>query len=334
MDATGEADPGWPTEFPVRIPTPEIGPWAEGNAGVPGVWRFAAREAGPHLAVVALTHGNEIAGAGVLVRLLESGFRPARGTLTLVFANLDAFARFDRADPTATRFLDEDLNRVWDDALLAGARRSSEMRRARALAPLLRPADLLLDLHSMLWPSDPLILAGRAPKARTRALAIGAPSLVVGDEGHVNGPRLIDWGRFADPADPAVGLLLEAGPHWEPEAPAVMEECVARVLRRLGMASEGAALAPERDWPAPRLALVTRTVTAASAGFAFVRGWRGGEVVARRNTLIALDGEAEIRTPHDDCVLVMPSPRTLRGHTAVRLARFAEPGYIIQGGRP
>jgi hypothetical protein len=63
-------------------------------------------------------------------------------------------------------------------------------------------------------------------------------------------------------------------------------------------------------------------VTATTGGFMFLREFRGGEVIPRRNTLIALDGEAEIRTPHDACLLVMPSPRAMRGHTAVRLARF------------
>jgi hypothetical protein len=38
--------------------------------------------------------------------------------------------------------------------------------------------------------------------------------------------------------------------------------------------------------------------------------------------LIALDNGNEIRTPHDDCLLIMPSLRASRGHTAVRLARF------------
>ena len=69
---------------------------------------------------------------------------------------------------------------------------------------------------------------------------------------------------------------------------------------------------------------MTRTVTATGAGFAFVRPYRGGDVVAERNTLIALDGDTEIRTPHDHCLLVMPSLRTMPGHTAVRLARFVE----------
>jgi hypothetical protein len=63
-------------------------------------------------------------------------------------------------------------------------------------------------------------------------------------------------------------------------------------------------------------------VTAVTNGFAFVQSWRGGDVVPRRNTLLALDGGTEIRTPYDDCLLVMPSLRPSRGHTAVRLARF------------
>jgi hypothetical protein len=35
-----------------------------------------------------------------------------------------------------------------------------------------------------------------------------------------------------------------------------------------------------------------------------------------------VDGSTEIRTPYDDCLLVMPSLRPGRGHTAVRLAKF------------
>ena len=63
-------------------------------------------------------------------------------------------------------------------------------------------------------------------------------------------------------------------------------------------------------------------VTAATAGFTFTHPFRGGDIVPRRGTLIANDGPAEIRTPYDDCLLVMPSLRPSRGHTAVRLARF------------
>ena len=63
-------------------------------------------------------------------------------------------------------------------------------------------------------------------------------------------------------------------------------------------------------------------VTAATSSFTFLHPYRGGDVIPARNTLIALDGAAEIRTPHDDCLLIMPSLRASRGHTAVRMARF------------
>ena len=105
--------------FEVGIPKPDLRPWRDGNA-LPGVWSFSAAASGPHVAVVALTHGNEIAGAAVLDRWLRAGLRPARGRLSLVFANMEAFGRFDPADPTASRFVDEDMNRVWDEAVLAG----------------------------------------------------------------------------------------------------------------------------------------------------------------------------------------------------------------------
>jgi predicted deacylase len=320
-----------PPRVAVRLAVPDLRPWREGNTGVQGVWSFIGPAPGPHLAVVALMHGNEIAGAHAMARWLRDGLRPLRGRLSLVFANLDAFARFDPADPTASRFVDEDMNRLWDaDRLERDPRRSAELRRARALRPVFDAADVVLDLHSMLWPSDPLILTGAADRARRLAGEIGVPPLVVADEGHATGPRLIDYPRFADPSGTATAMLVEAGPHWEEETAATAEACAARLLRLLGMtrasaAGPGSAASPPPP-PRPRFARVSRTVTARSGAFAFVRAFRGGEVVARCNTLIALDGEEEIRTPHDDCLLVMPSPRTMPGHTAVRLARLLEPG--------
>jgi succinylglutamate desuccinylase len=306
-------------DLAVRLPLPDIAPWRAGNTGIEGAWSFRADAPGPHLVITALVHGNEIAGGLVLTRWLRAGIRPRCGTLSLVFANLAAFDRFDPADPTASRFLDEDLNRVWGEEQLGGTRRSAELARARALLPLIGSADVLLDLHSMLWPSDPLILAGPGAAASDLGCAIGTPHLVVCDEGHEAGLRMIDHATFRAGAR---SLLVEAGPHWGSETLAQMEDSAARLLRRLGMAEDGAPLAPERPSPPARVARVTRTITAQTSDFVFLRSFRGGEVIPRRNTLIALDGEQELRTPHDNCLLVMPSPRAMRGHTAVRLARF------------
>ena len=257
--ATGHPGPG----LPVRITAPDLRRWVEGNV-VRGAWSFDAPAPGPHVAVVALNHGNEISGAILLDRWLRAGLRPIAGRLSLIFANLDAYARFAPEDPTASRFLEQDFNRVWDRELLDGAGRSSELRRARVLRPLLESADVVLDLHSMLWPSDPLLLVG-SQVAEGMALRLGAPPLVVSDSGH------------------------EAGRH-----------------------------------AASRLARVTSLITARHPHFRFARPFRGGDVVAAAGTLVAVDGELEIRTPHDDCLLVMPSLRTAPGLTAVRFAKFMD----------
>ena len=131
-----------------------------------------------------LTHGNEIGGAVVLDRWLRAGLRPVRGRLSLVFANIDAYSRFDPEDPTASRFIDEDLNRVWDEETLDG--RPAVLRTApgAGAAAVLDTVDMLLDLHSMLWPSEPLMLVGQRRAAADLALRIGVPPLVVADDGH------------------------------------------------------------------------------------------------------------------------------------------------------
>ena len=305
--------------FEVRLTPPDLRPWLTGNTDIEG---FTTREAaadGPHVALLALMHGNELAGAIALDQLLRAGLRPIRGRLTIGFANLEAFARFDPRQPTASRFVDEDMNRVWEPGVLDGPRQSRELDRARAIRPLIDTVDVLLDLHSMLWPSDPLILCGAAPQGRALAQGIGVPALVVSDRGHVGGKRIIDYPRFAEGMRPA--NLVEAGQHWQPETVAMSLACIAGLLRHLGMAADEPAL-PLPARAHQRFATVTEVVTAATASFAFVEKFRGGDVVAQRHTLIALDGEREVRTPHDDCLLVMPSLRPSRGHTAVRLARF------------
>ncbi len=306
-------------QFDVKLTAPDLSLWRDGNIGLRGFTTQDSGRPGPHVALLALAHGNELAGAIVLDRLLRARLRPTRGRLTVGFINLEAFGRFDPHQPTLSRFVDEDINRVWDEAVLCGPRRSYELDRAREIRPLIDTVDVLLDLHSMLWPSDPLMLCGGSEKGRQLAAGIGAPALVVADHGHAGGKRLIDYGRFADPDMRCVANLIEAGQHWEPATVETSWGCVGGLLHYLEMAPPWLAPPPRS---AQRFARVAQAVTAATAAFAFVQPWRGGDVIARRNTLLAFDGNMEIRTPHDNCLLVMPSLRPSRGHTAVRLAHF------------
>ncbi len=308
--------------FDVGLAAPDLSPWLAGNTGIAGFTRLDSGQPGPHVLLLALTHGNEIAGAIVLDRVLRARVRPPRGRLTVGFVNLAAFGRFDPKQPTLSRFIDEDMNRIWSKDLLDGPRRSVELDRARAIRPLLDSVDVLLDIHSMLWPSEPLILCGNSPKGRRLALCLDRPELVVADGGHASGKRIIDYDHFVHPDSSAAAVLVEAGQHWETETVETAEASVAGLLRYLHIETRDLAVAQPVRTGSHRVAEVTEVVTAATAQFVFVQPFRGGEVIARRNTLLALDGPTEIRTPHDDCLLVMPSLRPSRGHTAVRLARL------------
>jgi predicted deacylase len=307
--------------FAVGLDTPDLRPWLGGNCGIPGVWSFTAAAPGQHLALVALTHGNEIAGAIVLAELLAAGIQPERGRLSVIFANIEAFETFDPENPTATRYLDEDLNRLWGMDRLQSPRDSREMRRVRTLLPVIENVDVLVDLHSMLWPSDPLSLVADTQRAIRLGQSLGTPRLTVADPGHIAGRRLVDHARFTKPGSAATAVLVEAGQHWEASTVGAMTQTARRALGLCGIT--GPAPAP---WPEPPLlARVTETVTATSHNFMFLREFRGGEVIPEAGTVIAQDGAREIRTPHDNCLLVMPTPIAPRGHTAVRLARFEAP---------
>ncbi|MEO8486171.1 MAG: succinylglutamate desuccinylase/aspartoacylase family protein [Betaproteobacteria bacterium] len=310
----------------IDVRFPDLARWERGNAGVPYAWRWSAAIPGPHVVVQALTHGNEVCGAIALDRLLHEGFRPACGTLTLVFANVDAYRAFDHADPYASRCVDEDYNRLWSAEVLDGPRRSRDLARARELRPVIDRADALLDLHSMTDPCPPLALAGPRDKGLALARAVGVPRHIVIDAGHAAGRRLRDYAFFDDPADPRAALLIECGQHWERAAPEVALDCTLRFLAHFGMLAQAdveARLGPHRP-AAQRAIRVTDVVTIASDRFVFAMPVHGLLVVPKAGTLLATDDGRELRTPHDDCVLIMPTRRPKIGETAVRLGQFVD----------
>lgn len=305
------------------LPMPDITREREGNTGTPGVWSFDAGTPGRTVMITALVHGNELCGAWALKRLLASGLRPRRGRLILAFCNLDAFDRFDARRHDASRYVDEDLNRVWQaDRLADGG--TQERRRAAALRPWVEQADRLLDLHSMHEPGEPLLLTGVLPRNIALARALGAPRHVIVDAGHKDGVRMRDYGRQGDPDGDALALLIECGFHGDPSSRDVACDMVARLLRESGIV-DPSDVPPEWLLPPPagqRVLEVTHAVVAPSMDLRFARDWRGLETLSNAGDIIGwADGEP-IVTPYDDCTLIMPSLRQLRpGVTVVRLAR-------------
>jgi predicted deacylase len=312
--------------YAVELSPPDIEPYRSGNTGIDYVTTFDSGVAGPHVLVTALTHGNEICGAIALDRLFRAGLRPRQGKLTLAFDNVAAYRSFDPRVPTASRFVDEDFNRLWAPATLDGSRQSVELARARELRPIVDAADFLLDIHSMQYATAPLMLAGTLNRSVDLARRVGIPELIMCDAGHAAGPRMRDYGGFGDPSSTKTALLIESGQHWERRAAEVAIDVMLRFLIAVGTLTRDDArvlAGPDFDaHPRQRIIQVTEAVTITGDKFEFVQDFRGLEVLAQKGTLIGRDNGREVRTPYDDCVLIMPSRRLVKGQTAVRLGRY------------
>lgn len=309
---------------PVEVIALDITAYAKGNTGVDYVTSFDSSVAGPHAMIAGLVHGNEICGATALDFLHRHNIRPTRGRLTLAFMNVAAYRCFDPENPTSSRFVDEDMNRVWIKDVLNSPRSSVELDRARQIRPILDTVDVLLDIHSMQQMAPPLSLSGRLTKGRDLALAIGVPEVVVMDDGHLSGRRMRDYDGFDDLGSAKNALLVECGQHWQRETGSVAIETVLRFLWHLDMLAGSviAAHLPAKPPPMQRVIEVTDAVTITGPEFHFSRKFKGLEVIARAGTLIGHDGVTPVLTPYDNCVLVMPTHRLGRGHTAVRLGRY------------
>jgi predicted deacylase len=312
----------------LELAPPDLSAYRTGNTGIPYVTTLDSGRPGPHVLINALTHGNELCGAHALDFLFREAVRPVRGKLTLSFANVAAFERFSAAEPYASRYVDEDFNRLWSDDVLDSGRTSHELRRARELAPLVAQADLLLDLHSMHLPSPPLLLCGMQHKAVALGRAMGFPAHMVRDWGHAAGKRMRDYGAFDDPQYTQTALLVECGQHWERRSAEVAIETALHFLRCSGVVEEDwvrARLRTPDPLPEQLLIEVSGPVTIKTERFRFVADYRGLEVIPRADTVIGYDGEEAIRTPFDNCVLIMPGRQLVPGLSAVRLGRLVEP---------
>ncbi|MGG5823271.1 peptidase M14 [Falsiroseomonas sp. HW251] len=313
--------PPWPHGFPIEGAPPDIARWRAGNTGIPYLWTFDGPAPGPHAAVVALTHGEEWSGAHAVDMLLREGVRPARGRLSLLFHNWRAHARWNPAEPNRAFYIDRDLNRVWDPALLDGDAQGGELDRARELRGWLDTVDHLLDLHSTQQPCPPFALAGRLSRSVAFAQDVGFPHIVIEDMPHAAGLRMRDWPPFEDPAGHRTALVVECGQHWVASSVTHARQAALAFLTHLGMAPAPllAACPPPRG--AVQVIETTGSVTATTDACELLATWPDLALVPRAGTLIGQDGPAEVRTPHDDAVLILPVRRPRRGLTAVRFGR-------------
>lgn len=308
--------------YPVELSPVDITPYKSGNTGVDYVTTFDSGEPGFHAVISALTHGNELCGAFVLDYFFKNNVQPIAGKLTFIFANPAAYNTFDPKNPDTSRFIDEDLNRVWGLDMLEGDRESHEINRARDLRPFLDQADALLDIHSMQHPAPALVLAGPLAKGLQLAKDLATPEIIISDYGHAAGKRMRDYGGFGDPMSDQNALLLEAGQHWEASSQTVACDFALRFLKLFGTIEIETLMDDHMPLPHDQALIeITDPVTAQTDDFRFVDPFTGVECIEKAGTVFAWDGNDAIRTPYDDCFLIMPDQSPAKGQTAVRLGK-------------
>lgn len=308
---------------PIEVQPRDISALRQGNVGIDYVHRLTAREPGPHVALNALIHGNEFCGMTALTWLLEQRFRPARGTVTLVFSNVAAYERFDPAKPLDSRFVDRDMNRVWTEQILDGDDASTEVRRARALRPVFAAADSLLDIHSTTFAVRPMLVYTDLDKMRRLAQAVGSPPThIVSPGGRHQGGLLIEFGAFGDPASTKTAMVVECGHHFARGSGDLAIDTALRFLAHHGLVDRDFAAAHLKPRPAEAATVYTISdvVICRGGDAGFTRPLEGFEEFAA-GELIGHDGEREIRAPYDRCAVLMPKAQLVPGREMVTLAK-------------
>lgn len=293
---------------------PDLAPYAGGNTGIPFVWSFAAVAPGSHLMINCLTHGNEPCGAIAVSRLLDQGIRPARGMLTLSFANVAAYESFRASRDLPARYLDRDLNRLWRDDWVDADQSSREAARARDLRPVLRTVDALLDLHSTASVSRPFFVIADLAKARRLADEMGWPptqQLMPG--GCLDGRHMIDYAAFSDPSQRAVAVTVECGRHFDPASGEVADAAATRFLAVTGAVDAAGPTPASQKEPIHRYRVIEPYVLRTDRFSLCIPD--GGFVRVSAGQRVAIDGGDDVVAPYD-VTIIAPRPNPVVGSPA------------------
>jgi succinylglutamate desuccinylase len=273
----------------------------------------AGPSGGPTLVCVGSLHGNEPPGALALQRLLPrlaADPRGLRGRLVGLLGNRVAFAR-------GQRYLDADLNRIWQAERLARVRagvdpRVAEEAELRELSEVLDrelerdPFARFLDLHSTSGDGPAFTTLDDTLANRVLAFALPVPH-VLGLEEELSGTMI---GHLNERRVPAIGF--EAGQHVDPLSIERAEAAVWVTMETCGLLEPGAreevAAARrllEREGRArPEVIEVRhRHAVVAGDGFSMLEGFESFQPV-QAGQVLAADATGPIAAREDGLILM------------------------------
>ncbi|MFK7963661.1 MAG: succinylglutamate desuccinylase/aspartoacylase family protein [Burkholderiaceae bacterium] len=317
----------------IEVKQGDLSPYKSGNIGIDYVHRFDSGIPGPHVLINALTHGNEICGMVAATHLLDNNVRPLKGTLTVSFANVEAYNAFDPDRPFDNRQLVHNLNRIWSAEMLDSDEQSPELRRARELRPVVGEADHILDIHSTSSDVDPFWVYIPFERNSLLASSVAQPAIhLLLPGGLTTGTGLMQYAQHGTEDGPGAAVVVECGQHFKRAAADLATDVTLRFLAHYGLINHpeqieatnakeqptetGAAQAHKSA--SPRRFKLLETHVVKSQDFTFSRPLVGLERFSK-DEVIARNGDETIVAPCDECTVFMPTREPIVGREAVYL---------------
>ncbi len=259
---------------------------------------FTGDRPGPCLLVFGRIHGNEPSGTlaqeAVIDRIKRGALTLSSGTVIFVPVCNPRAMEIDR------RFVDIDLNRNFR---LVDPPKAYEHQLVHELAPLIRQADHVLDIHSTASETEPFLFVDVWDTETDRfATALDVPNIVTG------------WAEVydetSDDADTMsmvtalgkTGVVLETGQHGDPNGPEVAERAILNALSFLGLT--GPEARPAEQGVYPRMFRMERLERKPHDGATFERPLQNFSPVQKDELIARWPGADPLRAPFDGFVLL------------------------------
>lgn len=169
---------------------------------------------GKNILVIGCVHGDELIGERVVVELRKLTI--LNGTLVTVLAN-------KRAMEAGKRFIDQDLNRSFPGNLQG----NHEEQLAYTLVPLLKEADIVLDIHSTTTDTTSAIILTKVNQSIKGLLSVFNPKRVVVMEKNVGKTALTGFCK--------AGISFEYGKDKSEKAYKETITDITKILEEYGM---------------------------------------------------------------------------------------------------
>jgi succinylglutamate desuccinylase len=283
-----------------------------------GLWQVRGSNLSPHFVVLGGVHGDEKTGIAV-VKNLHSLFslgkkRLSQGTLTLILGNEEAIRMNKRGTSP-----EHNLNRMFTEHHLSGPVLDFyESPRAQELAPLLKSADVSIDIHSTSVPSRPFLPCAFTPRHERiyrwfdAGIVLTDPDFILGGE-----PSTTD--EYVDSCGGA-GICFETGFAGDTSRLPVILESILNILVDQGMISRSPVLAP--PVPPYKVYRLTRKILLTEDGFSYAGTFPQPFQEVKKGEIIGYHGKKP-ETAEEEGVIAFPkAPGQWRpGHDIFFLAR-------------